>query len=96
MQAEGGLHSLGEKGLKEAVLITEVLGHTAELEFNFELDQLYSFYYSITLEDEAEAGELYTYLQNFYAAALGPFSTEEQEEGGMTSETSTGKMKLPG
>ncbi|NLX91109.1 MAG: hypothetical protein GXZ07_05905 [Firmicutes bacterium] len=87
LQAEGGLHSLGERGLKEAVLITEVLGHTAELEFNFEMDQLYSFYYSITLEDEAEAEKLYSYLQNFYAAALGPFSTEEQEEGGISSTT---------
>ena len=87
LQAEGGLQSLGERGLKEAVLRTEVLGHIAELEFNFELDQLYSFYYSITLENEGEAVELYTYLQNFYAADLGPFSTEEQEEGGISSET---------
>ena len=88
LQAKGGLQSLGERGLKEAVLKTEVLDHTAELEFNFEQDKLYSFYYFITLEDEAEAGELYTYLQDFYATNLGTFFTEEQEEGGISSETS--------
>lgn len=88
LQAEGGLQSLEESGLQEAVLKTEVLGHTAELEFNFEQDKLYSFYYFIALEDEAEAGELYSYLQNFYAAPLGKFFIEEQEEGGISSETS--------
>lgn len=88
LQAKGGLQSLGERGLTEAVLKTEVLGHTADLEFNFEQDKLYSFYYFIALEDEAEAGKLYSHLQDFYAAALGKFFIEEQEEGGISSETS--------
>ncbi len=88
LQAEGGLQGLGERGLMEAVLKTEVLGHTAELEFNFEHDKLYSFYYFVILGDEAEAGELYTYLQKFYTADLGAYFTEEQEEGSIYSETS--------
>lgn len=81
LEAEGGLQSLAEAGLMEAVLQTEILGHQAQLEFNFQLDRLYSYYFFTTHADEDAATELYEYLQDFYRERYGPFAEEEQPEG---------------
>lgn len=95
--AEGGLQSLAEAGLMEAVLQTEILGHQAKLEFNFQLDRLYSYYFFTTHADEDTATELYEYLQDFYIERYGPFAEEEQQEGEIyivSSHWQTGAHKL--
>lgn len=87
-RAEGGLQDLGDIGLTEAVLKLELLGHRAELEFNFNHDQLYSYYFFILCEDAGVAEKLYQYLQDFYGGRLGAFSEEAQEEGGFSTVSS--------
>ncbi len=94
LHPEGDLESLGESGLREAVVEIEVLGHRAELEFNFDQNMLYSFYFVISTEDEDTAGELYKYLQDFYTERLGAFEEEEQEEGGFSSVSSYWQTEL--
>ena len=96
-EAEGGLQSLVEAGLMEAVLQTEILGHQAKLEFGFQQERLYGYYFFTTHEDEDTATELYEYLQDFYRERYGPFAEEEQQEGEIyivSSHWQTGVHKL--
>ena len=97
LEAEGGLQSLADAGLMEAVLQTEILGHQAKLEFNFQQERLYSYYFFTTHTDEDAATELYEYLQDFYRERHGLFAEEEQHEGEIyivTSYWQTGAHKL--
>lgn len=67
-------------GLTEAFLSIEVLGRKAEVEFNFNNNVLYNFYYHFELDDAEQAGTAYKELQGYYSRHYGAFKEEKVRE----------------
>ncbi len=78
--------------LTEANLETEVMDRDAMIEFNFEHDRLYSYYYHIDELGCTEAEELYGELQDFYSGYYGEMRTEDEDEGGYRARSSFWRM----
>lgn len=78
--------------LTEAHLQTDVMDREALIEFNFENDRLYSYYYRIDSLDCAEGDSLYAELRDFYAGYYGDLREEEEDEGGYSARSSYWRM----
>lgn len=73
------------QGLAEAALPTRVLGQAARLEFNFQRDSLYSYYYTLGELGCDRALGLYRRLRRFYDERLDRGREEIQREPGYES-----------
>ncbi|MFZ1948310.1 MAG: hypothetical protein WAW06_12240 [bacterium] len=70
----------GMADLTDASVSVQVLGHSTQLEFNFQRDTLYSYYYG-PLEVGAAVGDsLFQYLCSFYSSQYGPPIAEDAED----------------
>jgi hypothetical protein len=81
MSIEAYSEYMHRQGLARASTDMRVLDRDAKLEFNFENNNLYSYYYRIDGLDEGAASSLYGRLQAFYSERLGK-PREEQQAGG--------------
>jgi hypothetical protein len=71
---EGKSEFLSRKyGLFEASTNVNILNRKGILEFNFEYDKLYSYYYILKDLDSVEAGELYANLRECYTFHFGQY-----------------------
>lgn len=88
---EGGLKN--RNGLTEAFAATEVLDHVAEINFNFQNDRLYSYYFMVGPVNEDASGSLFEKLKKFYTERFGGCTEERQTENGYTAISSRWKTK---
>lgn len=82
---EGPEEVAAEEALGEAALSTRVLGQPARLEFNFQGDSLYSYYYVLGELGCDRALGLYRRLRRFYDERLDRGREEIQREPGYES-----------
>lgn len=78
--------------LSQAHLPVEVMDRDALIEFNFDEQELYSFYYRIDSVDCNEGEELYRELQSFYTDYYGDARQEEEPEDGYVATSSYWRM----
>ncbi|HYP30087.1 MAG TPA: hypothetical protein VE262_25505 [Blastocatellia bacterium] len=88
MNIEAYSEYMQRQGLARASTELRVLDRDAKLDFNFENNNLYSYYYRIEGLDEAAASELYSRLQAFYSGRFGKPREELQAEGGARARSS--------
>lgn len=65
-------------GLYESNLSLSVLGRQARLEFNYENDSLYAYYFFISNVDSLAAEQIYIELRNFYELRFGAYAEERE------------------
>ena len=81
--------------LTEAFLNTQIWDRDVVLEFNFENDSLYSYYYHLEELDCEEADSIYAHLQEFYADAFGSYDEEDGRDPPYRSRSSFWVMQDP-
>lgn len=88
MSIEAYSEYMQRQGLARASTDLRVLDRDAKLDFNFENNNLYSYYYRIEGLDEASASELYSRLREFYSGRFGKPREEQQSEGAARARSS--------
>jgi hypothetical protein len=88
MSIEAYSEYMHRQGLARASVDMRVLDRDAKLEFNFENNNLYSYYYRVEGLDEGAASGLYGRLQAFYSERLGKPREEQQADGDTRSRSS--------
>jgi hypothetical protein len=68
---EGHASQLGEQGLYEASMDMSIFGQQGRLEFNYDKDGLYSYYFWLTELNERKANVLNAELRAFYTKRFG-------------------------
>jgi len=81
MSIEAYSEYMQRQGLARASTDMRVLDRDAKLEFNFENNNLYSYYYRVEGLDDKAASELFDRLQAFYSGRFGKPREEHQAEG---------------
>jgi hypothetical protein len=88
MSIEAYSEYMQRQGLTRASTDIRVLDRDAKLEFNFENNNLYSYYYRIEGLDPNAASDLYARLQGFYSQRFGMPREEQQDEGATRARSS--------
>lgn len=81
MSIEGYSEYMQRQGLTRASTDMRVLDRDAKLDFNFENNNLYSYYYRVDGLDERAASELFEQLQAFYSERFGKPREGQRAEG---------------
>lgn len=74
--------------LTEARLETRAMDREVEIEFNFDRDSLYSYYFQLGEVDCSEGDSLYAELKEFYAGEFGEHREEDEAEPGYRARSS--------
>lgn len=88
MSIEGYSEYMQRQGLTRASADMRVLDRDAKLEFNFENNNLYSYYYRVEGLDERASSELFGVLQAFYSERFGKPREEHRAEGAARARSS--------
>lgn len=88
LRGEGGGEDLAGRGLQEAFVPISILNRKANIEFNFEYNKLYSYYFWLEKLDCQTARKVYQELQKFYSDHYGKYQEEEESELGYSNKSS--------
>lgn len=78
LKIEGSGNVYPPPGLYEAFMDLELMGRTAVVEFNYQHDSLYAYYFYFWNIDSVTAERIYIQLQEFYTSHLGKYVEETE------------------